>query len=74
MSWFDNDSNESGFAVERCRGVGCVSFTQIAVNGANDSSFTDAGLSGHTSYSYRVRAFNAAGSSGYSNTATITTS
>jgi len=73
MSWFDNDSNESGFAVERCRGVGCTNFAQIAVNGTDDSSFTDTGLTGHTSYSYRVRAFNAAGSSAYSNTATITT-
>lgn len=73
MSWNDNDSNESGFAIERCQGAGCTNFTQVAVNAANDISYTDTGLTSHTSYSYRVRAFNAAGSSAYSNTATIVT-
>ena len=38
------------------------------------SSWQETGLAAGTSYSYRVRAYNAAGQSAYSNTASATTS
>jgi fibronectin type 3 domain-containing protein len=40
---------------------------------ANVTSFTDGGLPSQTTYSYRVRAYNAAGNSRYSNTVSGTT-
>jgi hypothetical protein len=40
---------------------------------SNTTGYTDTGLSASTSYSYRVRAFNDAGNSEYSNIASATT-
>ena len=73
LAWSDNSTDETGFAVERCSGSGCSGFTQVATVSAGVTAFSDAGLTASTSYSYRVRAFNAAGSSGHSNTAGATT-
>jgi predicted phage tail protein len=73
LSWADGDSSETGFKVERCSGVGCSDFTQIATTGANVTSYANTGLTASTSYSYRVRASNGAGDSDYSNTASATT-
>jgi glucose/arabinose dehydrogenase/chitodextrinase len=62
----------TGYRVERCQGAGCSNFSQIATPGG--TSFNDTGLSASTSYSYRVRAVDAAINLGpYSNTATATT-
>ena len=73
LSWTDNAGNEAGFRIERCTGAGCTNFTQIAQVGAGVTSFSNSGLRRRTTYSYRVRAFNAGGDSGYSNTASATT-
>ena len=73
LSWTDNARNEAGFRIERCSGTGCTNFTQIAQVGAGVTGFSNSGLRRRTSYSYRVRAFNAGGDSGYSNTASATT-
>jgi glucose/arabinose dehydrogenase/PKD repeat protein len=62
----------TGYRVERCQGAGCSNFTQIATPAS--SPFTDTGLAPSTSYSYRVRAVDAASNLGpYSNTSTATT-
>ena len=54
--------------MERCSGAGCNSFVQIA--STPSAPFADSGLTAATSYSYRVRATDAAGNlSGYSNIA-----
>jgi Fibronectin type III domain len=74
LTWHDNSSNEQGFRIERCRGTGCTDFTEIAVVGPNTTSFLNDGLSGRATYTYRVRGFNNAGTSPYSNTASATTS
>jgi Subtilase family/Fibronectin type III domain len=73
LSWTDNANNESGFRIERCQGFGCSNFAQIAEVGAGVTSYSNTGLNRITFYSYRVRAFNSAGNSGYSNTATRNT-
>jgi carboxypeptidase T len=73
LAWTDNADNETGFRIERCTGAGCSDFTQIATVGANVTSYSNTGLTASTSYSYRVRAYNAAGDSDYSNTATEVT-
>ncbi len=62
----------TGYRVERCQGTGCSNFAQIATSTA--TLYNDTGLVGGTSYSYRVRAVDAAGNLGaYSNAATATT-
>jgi alpha-tubulin suppressor-like RCC1 family protein len=69
LSWTDNSTTEDGFRIERCSGSGCTSFAQVATVGANATTYSDTGLAAGTAYSYRVRAYNAAGNSGYSNVA-----
>ena len=57
----------TGYRVERCQGVGCVNFTQVATT--TSTSFIDTGLTASTTYTYRVRAADTAGNlSAYSNT------
>jgi hypothetical protein len=74
LGWTDTAANESGFKIERCQGAGCSSFAEIATVGSNVASYADTtGLAASTSYSYRVRAYNSAGDSAYSNTASATT-
>jgi chitodextrinase len=62
----------TNYLVERCQGSGCTTFTQVG--SSTTTSFSSTGLSGGASYSFRVRATDAAGNQGpYSNTATVTT-
>jgi Domain of unknown function (DUF1929)/Fibronectin type III domain len=71
LSWTDNASSESGFRIERS--LDGTSFTEIATVGANVTTYANTGLSASTQYWYRVRAYNGAGPSGYSNSANATT-
>src|SRR6266508_2094914 len=74
LSWTASTDNVgvTGYLVERCQGSGCTSFAQVATLTA--TNFSDTGLAAATSYSYRVRARDAACNlSGYSNIASGTT-
>lgn len=73
LTWTDNATNESGFRVQRCQGAGCTAFALVATLGANATGWTNSGLPASTSYSYRVTAYNGAGSSAFSNAASATT-
>src|SRR5439155_24861672 len=69
LSWTASTDNVgvTGYRVERCQGAGCTTFTQIATPTA--TTYSDTGLV-VGSYSYRVRATDAAGNlSPYSNVA-----
>ncbi|MEI9941308.1 MAG: fibronectin type III domain-containing protein [Pseudomonadota bacterium] len=75
LSWNPSSDNVgvTAYAIERCTGSNCTAFAQIATTAS--TSFSDTGLSGSTTYGYRVRASDAAGNkSGYSNGAAATTS
>jgi len=72
LTWTDNSSNEDGFKVERSA-TGSSGWAQIATVGAGVATYTDGGLTASTKYYYRVRAYNSAGNSGYSNEANATT-
>ena len=62
----------TGYEIERCQGAGCTNFTLLKT--VTTTTTSDTGLTAHTTYSYRVRAKDAAPNfSGYSNTATATT-
>jgi hypothetical protein len=75
LTWSDNSTNETGFTIERAPGLAPApsAFVPIANVGANVTTYVDATLADSTAYSYRLCAFNAAGKSGYSNTASGTT-
>lgn len=74
LNWIDNSENETGFLIERCnRGKNCTNFVQIAEVGPGITSFTNIGLSNNTAYRYRIKAFNAVGTSAYSNIASART-
>jgi hypothetical protein len=63
----------TGYRIERCTGSACTTFAQIATT-SGATTFANSGLIASTSYSYRVRATDAAGNlSAYSNTAAATT-
>ena len=62
----------TGYEVERCQGAGCSTFALIATTTA--VSYVDSGLISGLTYSYRIRARDAAGNvSAYSPVATSTT-
>ena len=71
LEWEDASENEDGFEVERS--LDGANFGLLVTVAANVTTYSDTGLSASTTYSYRVRAMNAAGPSGYSNVANATT-
>jgi hypothetical protein len=74
LSWTASTDNVgvTGYRVERCQGAGCSNFAQVGT--PSGTTFNNTGLTAGTSYSYRVRAADAAGNlSGYSNAASATT-
>ena len=73
LAWADPGDTETGLQIERCVGQGCTGFSWIASLGPNVTSYSDQGLSSSTSYSYRVRAFNADEVSPYAPVASATT-
>ena len=76
LSWGASTDNVgvTGYLVERCQGAGCSNFAQIATPPAPAPPTKTPASVASTSYSYRVRATDAAGNlSPYSNTATTTT-
>ncbi|HEY6464816.1 MAG TPA: fibronectin type III domain-containing protein [Candidatus Acidoferrales bacterium] len=68
LAWHTSTDNVgvAEYQIERCKGVNCANFSQIAT--AKDTSFVDTSLDPSASYRYRVRAVDAASNaSGYSN-------
>lgn len=67
LSWNDNSDNETGFIVERRTGEG--PWVAIHQTAADVETYADAAVDFDTVYTYRVKAYNAAGESGYTNEA-----
>src|SRR5258707_439235 len=62
----------SQYLIERCTGAACSNFVQVGTSAT--TTFSNTGLLGSTTYSYRVRATDAANNlSAYSNTTSATT-
>ena len=72
LSWEDKSNNETSFIIERLD-PGDASFHQVGTAGANVTEYTDGGLTADTQYSYRVKAHNSLGDSGYSNVVALKT-
>jgi titin len=76
LAWTDNSaSEEQGFRIERAPDVDGApgAYTQVASVAANIRTYSNTGLAIATRYWYRVRAYNAVGTSDYSNDASTTT-
>jgi PKD repeat protein len=69
LTWTDNSSNETGFYVERAAKAKTLQFSRIATVGANVKTYSGTETSGQ--WVYRVQAYNAVGTSTYSNSVTI---
>jgi hypothetical protein len=72
LSWNDTASNAFGYYVEES-GNGGANWTQIATLGSSAVSYGAVGLQPNTTYSFRVRAYNSLGDSGYTNVQSATT-
>lgn len=70
LGWQNNDSTVDGFKIERSSNA--LNFTQIAQVPSTQMSYVDTGLTSGATYSYRLRAYNSAGDSDYSNVASGT--
>lgn len=68
IEWEDNSDNEDAFYIER-KPVG-GEFATIATVGADVTTYSDPAVEVNIQYTYRVRAGNSSGPSGYTNEAT----
>jgi len=73
LTWTNTTSDESGYKVYRCGGVGCTEFTLVTTLGANVLSYNDAGRNAGTSQTYYVQAFKTGAWTINSNQASVTT-
>lgn len=72
LNWTDNSDGEDGFRIERSSN-GSTGWTEIGTVTQNITTFNSTALSPSTIYYFRVRAYNSAGNSNYSNTSNATT-
>ena len=69
LAWTDTSNNETGFAIQRS--ADGQTFSQIATVAANVVTYVDTSPGSSKFVYYRVRAFNAAGNSAFSNTVKV---
>jgi hypothetical protein len=72
LLWNDGCNTEDGFRIERRKSGG--EWSQVASVAKDVLTYEDSGLESSTTYNYRVRAYNTAGTSAYSNECTAATS
>ncbi|RKY14709.1 MAG: hypothetical protein DRP63_08065 [Planctomycetota bacterium] len=76
LSWLDNSSDEDGFILQRDTDPNFTNPTDFSVpaGGGSTVTYTDTTVMQTTQYYYRVKAFNKAGDSGWSNVCAVKTS
>jgi len=72
VTWKDNSSSESGFEIERC-GPDDPAVKMLINIAADNSVYTDTVVQPASTYYYRIRAFNSAGYSAWTDTLTVIT-
>ena len=76
LSWgaATDDVGVTGYQVWRCQGAGCTSYSQLTQTTGSATTYKDLSLAPATTYSYEVRALDAAGNAGpYTNSTQATT-
>src|SRR5512135_505857 len=74
LAWTECDVGALEFRIERADGIGSAgSFSEIGRTGAHVAAFRDGSVKPHTTYSYRVHAWNSSGVSSPSNVVVVTT-
>lgn len=73
LRWSDNAGDESGFEVWRSPDGVEANYAKVATLGANATAWTDNGLQSNTRYWWKLRSYNAAGSSAFTAAADATT-
>lgn len=71
LAWADASTNEAGFIIERAEGDG--EFAELVQLDVDSTGFGDFAVKPESSYRYRVRTFNGAGLSEWSNVASVKT-
>jgi hypothetical protein len=71
LAWTDNASDEDGYVIERSPDGSA--WSQLAALAPNSNGYVDSGLVTGSTWSYRVRAFNEGGSSGFAGPVSATT-
>jgi hypothetical protein len=69
LDWVDNATNEVSFDVERK--ADASAYSNIATPPADSITYDDAGVIGPATFTYRVRASNSGGKSGWTNEASV---
>lgn len=73
LTWHNTATNATSITVQRCTGdPSCTTFAAVAQLDATATSWRDTAVKSKTTYSYRLRAANAVGTSQYSNVASAT--
>ena len=72
LTWSGTSDNETGFVIERKTGAGGI-YAVIATAAPDATAFSDTTVTAMTTFVYRVRAVNAAGTATASNEASATT-
>ena len=72
LAWRDNANNEGGFTLQRATDSGFSKHVSNFTLAANLAKYTDSAVEANTKIYYRVRAFNGAGNSAWSNVLKLT--
>lgn len=56
----------AGYKLERCQGLGCSGFSQIATLGSTTNTYSDSDRAANTTYVYRIRAYDSASPANHS--------
>jgi hypothetical protein len=70
LNWTDNAATEAGYKIERS--TDGINFALVGFLPANATTYTNSGLSTGVTYHYRIRAYEGANNSPYSNVASAT--
>lgn len=73
LSWADNASNETSYFLERATNSNFTQNLDVATLGSNATSYQDTAVMPNSTYFYRIRGYNSAGYSTFSNVITRTT-
>jgi titin len=74
LTWTENATNEDGYVLERCSGVGCSDYVALLDGLPPDANgYQNDGIATETSFTYRLYAFNIAGQSAFAGPSTATT-